>query len=187
MQKKRVLTAVALAALAAGTLTTAALAQMGEGMGRAGGDGPMLAQIFDTVDADKDGKITAEEFAAHRKARAASVDANNDGKLSAEEIAAMHMQGAQDRANARAARMIERMDADGDGLLSAAELASGQGGMPAAMFDRLDADGDGAVSKAEAEAAQARMRDHMQGRGGHHGGHFGGHGKGMMGWGESDD
>jgi hypothetical protein len=84
-------------------------------------------------------------------------------------------------ANDRAARMVERMDVDGDGLISVEEMAARPG--PEMIFERIDVDGDGSVTKAEVEAAQARM---AEGRGGRHGDHRGpgegrGHGEGRGG------
>jgi Ca2+-binding EF-hand superfamily protein len=71
-----------------------------------------------------------------------------------------------------AARMVERFDADGDGLLSAEEIAAGMEAMAAlrndpaararAMFERLDTDGDGVISAEEFEAAHERMRERAE-------------------------
>lgn len=185
MQKKIVLTAVALVAVTAAAFGTAALAERHKGMGEGGGMMQMLD--FGAIDADKDGKITKDEIAAFRAARAAAIDANGDGKLGAEELAAMQMQGMQDRANQRAARMIERMDTDGDGLLTAAEMAAGHDGMP--MFERIDADGDGAITQDEVDNARAQIGKRMQRHG--MGGSMGqGQGQGMdmgMGMGMDDN
>ncbi len=167
------LTAATLAALVAATLTTALpAAARGPGMGQgiiqegmmgAGmrGQGPFLMLEFDAIDTDKDGKITVAELDAHRAAAVVGTDANNDGKLSAEELAAQDLRMMTERANTRAARMIETLDTDGDSLLSAAEMAARP--MPDRIFDRLDADGDGAITKAEAETARTRMAERMEG------------------------
>lgn len=115
--------------------------------------GPQLdLTAFDT---DGDGKITAEEFAAGRTAKAAALDTNNDGKISADEMVARDMAQMQARAQMRAKRMIEARDTDGDGLLSASELATRS--MPQGVFERLDADKDGAVTQAELDAAHDKM------------------------------
>ena len=73
--------------------------------------------------------------------------------MSADELAAMHLQAMTDAAKTMAERMIERLDTDGDGLLSAAEMADRP--MPAAMFDRVDANADGFIDQAEIDAAKA--------------------------------
>ncbi|MBK1635868.1 EF-hand domain-containing protein [Rhodovulum adriaticum] len=51
----------------------------------------------------------------------------------------------------RAGQLVELLDADGDGKLSAEEMASRPG--PEMIFNRVDADGDGAISKEEFDAA----------------------------------
>lgn len=177
MTKRTLLGTAALATALAATLSTAALADRG-GPGRMGdmmGEGPggFALMQFDAIDADKDGKITAAELDAHRAAQVTALDANGDGKIGVDELKARQMAAMEQRATDRATRMMERMDSDGDGFLSAAELATPAA--PARMFDRLDTDGDGAVSRAEAEAAQARMAERR--------GHRDGHGKRWWGMG----
>ncbi|GGW37330.1 hypothetical protein GCM10011452_27140 [Gemmobacter lanyuensis] len=192
MQKRSFAYTAALAAILVGGLGSAALAdRMRDGgmmghMGMMGG--PMMGPMFDfdTVDANKDGKITADEFKAHRVAEMKAVDSDGDGKITAEELTAMHMKAAEARAKAMAPQMLERMDVDGDGAVSVTELLA-MPGPGAQMIDRLDADGDGAVTKAELEAARANpegMMGHGMGEG--HGmddGHGRGHGKHGQGYG----
>ncbi len=143
----------------------------GKGYGDRSARGPMFEEMFGEMDADGDGRITAEEIEVHRAARFAAVDANGDGKLSVDE-----MMAARDaRRSARMADRIARLDADGDGLLSAEEMeAAGPRRDPAAMLERFDADGDGAVTLEEMQQArkgpgfhggEGRSREH-----GHHGG-----------------
>lgn len=183
MQKRTLVYTATLAAILAGGLGSAAMADRMRdhgGMGPMGmmmQDGPMFD--FDKVDTDKDGKITPEEFAAARAARIAELDADKDGKISTDELVAMRMRGAEDRIRAQVGQMMQRMDADGDGVLTAAEVLAMPGPGPQ-MLARVDTDGDGAVSKAEAEAVRdrmmARMGDHGQGRS-HRDHDKGGHGK----------
>ena len=153
-------TAVAVLALLGAVLGSAALADRGMGMGMGGGEGrgAMLLDQFDAIDADKDGKVTQEELAAHRAAEFKAADTNADGALSAEELSA-HMM-AQMLAR-HSARMIENMDNDGNGSLSAEEM--GEGPM-AGKFARIDTDNDGAISKAEAEALAEHMGKRGEGR-----------------------
>jgi Ca2+-binding EF-hand superfamily protein len=178
-----------LVAVAALMLGTAAIADnmgqmrmgdgMGMGMGMRMGEGPALDLA--AIDADKDGKISKDEMTAYHEARVAGVDANKDGKLSADELAAMHLQEMTDAVKTMAGRMIERLDTDGDGLLSAAEMASRP--MPADMFDRVDTNGDGFIDQSEIDAAKARMSERGDRMGGH-GWHFKG---GERGKGNDDD
>jgi len=59
------------------------------------------------------------------------------------------------------ARMIENMDNDGNGSLSADEM--GEGPM-AGNFARIDTDNDGAISKDEAQAAAEKVGKRREGR-----------------------
>lgn len=130
---------------------------MGE-MGHMGGMGPMggmggmrgMGPDFAELDANGDGKVTAEEFAAHKAKRFAEVDADGDGKVTAAEVEA-HMTARMAEEVARRARvMVAFADDNGDGVLSADEL--GREGGPEDMIAALDTDGDGAVSLEEIEA-----------------------------------
>ncbi len=163
MTTKQMMGSAALVALMLGGLTTVAMADR---MGR-GAEGPFPLMDFAAIDADKDGKITKAEVEAHRAARVVALDADKDGKLSAAELKAQAMERAGARADDMVARMIERHDTDGDGLISVAEMAAGPS--PLSVFDRIDSDKDGAISVEEAEAA----RKHMAKRMGKHRGHGG--------------
>ena len=95
MTSKTTLTALTLAAImgvAAYTALPAGAQDSGMGMG----DNARMPP-FETVDADKDGKITAAEIAAHRKATVLGSDTNGDGKLSAEELTARQVRQMTER------------------------------------------------------------------------------------------
>lgn len=152
-------TTIALLALAGAVTASAALADRGMvGMGGPGGRGEMMVEMFDAIDADKDGKITRDEIAAHRAAEFAAADTNGDGQLGAEELEAQMLNQMMAR---RATRMIENMDADGNGSLSAEEMREGP---LVANFARIDTDNDGAISKAEAQAAAEKVGKRREGR-----------------------
>jgi Ca2+-binding EF-hand superfamily protein len=166
MMDRSTKTAAALLALAGGLFASAAIAEMGPGgMGGMGGmeghgdRGGMFMEQFDLIDADKDGKITAAELAAHRQARFAAADTDADGKLTAEELTAYQVAQMAEKMAARTTKMLQWMDTNGDGGLSVDEMPDGPSPRHLA---RLDADGDGAISKAEAEAAVDRMGDRMK-------------------------
>lgn len=57
----------------------------------------------------------------------------------------------------RAGKMFDRMDANSDGVINAADRAAQQ----AARFGKLDSDGNGEVSKAEMQAAQQARKAKM--------------------------
>lgn len=170
--KKKVLTGLVLAGVSAAVLATALpMAAMAE-KGPVGPAMGLMLHRFDEIDADKDGKMTEAELAAFRAARFAAADADGSGGLSAEELAAFRSEQMAERQSEMAGRMLERLDADNDGQLSAAEFAA-MGGKRN-PFDRADTDGDGAVSRAEAEAMVQKMADRgskHSGRG--HGGWWG--------------
>lgn len=151
MTLTKTLTLMTLTAVLAGAVSTLAHAEGMEGRDH----GPMPMLNFETVDSNKDGKITQEEWGAFRTAEFAKTDSNADGQLSGEELTARRVADMTARASEMAAKMIARMDGNGDGQLSAEELA--QGPRPMDMFERADSDGDGAVSKAEAEALHEKM------------------------------
>lgn len=174
MKYQNVLTALALAAVTGVSFSSAALADRGpkgdmQGM-EMGMGGPGMGPRFDfaAVDADKDGKVTEAELTASRAAEAGKIDANKDGKLSAEELTAARVAEMTTRATEMATRMVAELDTDGDGLLTAAEMAARPG--PARMFEHADADGDGAVTQAELDAMRAegpRGDGEGRGQGGH--------------------
>ncbi|GGB87495.1 hypothetical protein GCM10011363_00160 [Marivita lacus] len=161
MTLNKQVSALIIAALAASGVATTVAAQ--DDTGRT----DRRAQMFLQLDTNGDGVVSAEEF-ANPPSRFSIADANKDGLVTADELAAL----SQQRGEQRIARMIERMDANGDGALSEEEFAARQGG--GRMFDRLDANEDGAIS--EEEFAEMRRGDHGGKRGGHWSGKRDGHG-----------
>jgi hypothetical protein len=125
--------------------------------GRHGGQ--RRAERLAAFDTDGDGQLSdaereqmkAERMAqreAHQAEILAENDTDKDGTLSDAERTAMRTK--------RADAMFGRLDGDGDGKITAAEMeASGgrRGGVR--NFAEADADGDGALTKAELEAARA--------------------------------
>lgn len=132
---------------------------------RGGHQGGMGVQhSFEDLDTDGDGSITPAEMAGHMQARFKGADSDGDGLLSREELVARMMERQAERMGRRADHMIERHDANGDGMLSMDEMRADRQGR---MFERLDTDGDGVISKTEFDAMQERHggRKHgMKGR-----------------------
>ncbi|MEM6477407.1 MAG: calcium-binding protein [Pseudomonadota bacterium] len=108
---------------------------------------------FSELDANGDGEVTLAELQAHGAARFATNDTNGDGALSAEELVAARSVDNVERLERRINRFIERADENGDGLLQQSEIGPSQARMTA-RFERIDADGSGGLSEAEMEAAK---------------------------------
>ena len=126
---------------------------------------PMMAAL----DADKDGKLSAEEI-ANAATALKTLDKNKDGVLDSNELAPTRG-AAGGNQGGRTSQMVERImarDTDGDGKVSKEEAGEQMG----RIFGRMDADGDGFVTKTEIE----NMFQQFQGGGGRRGG--GGRGAG---------
>lgn len=117
---------------------------------------------FAAVDKDGNGQITAEEMAAFRAAKMAKVDQDKDGFVSSAEMKAAMLARFEARLDKMVARRMEKQDQNGDGKLGPDEFGPGE--KSGKMFARADANGDGMLSKAEVEAMQARMRVKMKDR-----------------------
>jgi Ca2+-binding EF-hand superfamily protein len=72
--------------------------------------------------------------------------------------------------------MRTRLDVDGDGKLSVAELADSRMARRLGDLTELDTNHDGDVSSAELQTSMDKMREQMRARGG--GGRAGGRGRG---------
>ncbi|WP_185802885.1 EF-hand domain-containing protein [Pontivivens nitratireducens] len=112
---------------------------------------------FAAIDTNGDGEVTRAEVDAHRAARFADIDTDGNGIVDQAELIAAAEARRQARDTQRAERMIERSDADGDGVLTQEELQPQPRGGD--MFERMDTDGNGAISQEEIDAAREHMRD----------------------------
>jgi Ca2+-binding EF-hand superfamily protein len=104
------------------------------------GQHPMLMRNFDAIDANKDGKLAADEIQAAHKA--------------------MHEQMKQ-AAEAR----FKEADQDGDGALSPSETETITLAQIAKYFDVVDANKDGKLTKEEVQATRKSMHGHGRGQG----------------------
>lgn len=167
--RRTMMIAAAVAALGVAAGGVALAQSMGEGMMR-GGPGMAMERgmrdaetMFDLLDADGDGLVTAAEIEAFRAARFAELDADGDGVISRQEF----VDHAAARAGDRAGAMFDRLDADGDGVLSRDAIEARRGAGPDAgwMMRRFDADGDGAISRDEVAGMRDRWMERREGRG----------------------
>lgn len=120
----------------------------GEGWGRHGGGhggghghGGGFSRMIETMqglDTDRNGVISAEEFAGLHADRHSGLDTDGDGQVSMQEMEDF----AIERMRERMANRFERLDGDGDGMISTAEFEAHN----AAMFERFDRDDDGLLS-----------------------------------------
>lgn len=106
-------------------------------------------RLIDNCDANKDGKISAEEWPA-RPEMFDRLDRDGDGQLVQDELP--QGRGQQDPGGGRLdpAQFLARNDANGDGKISREEWPLG----PEA-FDRLDEDGDGMLTETELQKMAA--------------------------------
>lgn len=121
--------------------------------------GPVLAQNAASAPAKAEG-MTLEQFQkANGDKLFARLDANKDGKISPEEFAAFREQNAKvdaqaTKAGKRGAKLFARFDKDKDGSLSRAEADA----VLAWRFKRMDTNGDGVLSLEELQAKHGKAK-----------------------------
>lgn len=160
----RLATAAALAALALSPLSAAAQTADAptEALDEATTpprDAAFWPLMFDAIDTDGDGSISAEEFAAAM----AELPPRMRGAM------LQSLTEAEARREVRARAMIERLDTDGDGMISEAELLAG---MTAAAEAREERRAEMQALRAERREARGaerpgRMQRHEMRRHGH--------------------
>lgn len=155
------------AALAGTTIAGSACAQTAPEAPRAAPRGMARA------DGDGDGRVSKAEYIARADARFARMDKNGDGQVSADEMAprreaaaAPAVPAGTDTATPAPAapmrsRMLERLDANHDGVVSRDEYRAQVG----ERFDRLDTNHDGFLDQSEMTAMRDRARGVIQGSG----------------------
>jgi Ca2+-binding EF-hand superfamily protein len=118
----------------------------GHNKGRHGQRGMDMQKM---LDADGNGTITLTEFQAPMIQRLIAADTDKDGNITEAELAAhrtvMQAERMERRNERRAARMISRLDADGDKIITTAELET----LGKDRFARMDDNKDGVIDASE--------------------------------------
>ena len=128
--------------------------------------------MFQQMDANKDGRISTQEHAKGAAANFARMDANKDGQLMGDEMMRMHraMMDTDTKTHGMngPGHQMAMMDANHDGEITAAEHTAGA----AAMFARRDTNHDGRLKGDELNHGMGGMRgpDGHPGMGDAHGG-----------------
>ena len=154
------------ATLATLTLLAGPLAAHGVGKGGSGDRDGFPANLFDLFDGNGDDVLTMEEIQASWAERFSDADADGDGQLSANELSNAVEAWRSEHRDRRIRNRIERHDTNDDGLLSLEEAtAAFQSERIERLFGRLDADGDGSVTQAEVDdKSRSRWWRHWRGR-----------------------
>jgi len=118
--------------------------------------------FWKNADANKDSVVDLKEYLAFHKKQFARMDANGDGKLTPQEFAAPRREGArakrpaQDRTGQGQGikKIFANADANGDGKISRDEAPT----QIAGRFDKIDSNGDGFLTPEEIQQAMRGRR-----------------------------
>ena len=109
-----------------------------KGHGKRGGHG-MMRQIMEKVDANGDRAVTQEEIDTFRSAAVANADASGDGDISLDEFETIYL----DLTRNRMVDAFQKLDEDGDGVVTQAEMDAKFGN----VVDRMDRNDDGKLDR----------------------------------------
>ncbi len=146
MTRKTLLTLAVLTTLSAGTAFAATQSQ-----------GEPQPTPRAKLDANGDGSIDRSEAAKHPRLaeKFDEIDKNKDGKLAKEEMPRRHGHG---KSGDGPHEMMTKLDTDKDGRISRAESAAGEGKL-ASRFDQMDANKDGFIDRADHEIRAKQRSD----------------------------
>lgn len=156
--KTGIILAVSLAALG---LAASGLVLAGGGYCKGGWHGPKPAgmgpghsgrSLFEQLDSNGDGKLTAEEAKQSRGERLDRFDSNGDGRLALSEFEGAWLEAMR----TRMVRAFQSLDRDGDGQVTEAEYRR----PVTRKLQRMDREGDGAVTRAEMRGRRHGFEEH---------------------------
>jgi EF hand len=121
------------------------------------GGGPDCGQKVTRMDVEGgNGNISASDHAAGAQKRFETMDTDKDGRLTAQEVSASH--GAESifwaQHKVATGERIKKLDSNNDGSLTAAEYAAGS----QKMFEKLDVNADGFLTPAEVQVDDSNRR-----------------------------
>ena len=108
--------------------------------GHRGGHG-MMRQMMEKVDADGDRAVTQDEVDAFRAGVVAEADVSGDGNISLDEFETIYLKMTRERMVDR----FQKLDADGDGVVTQTEMDKQFGDIVA----RMDRNDDGKLDRAD--------------------------------------
>lgn len=120
------------------------------------GAGTVFANEANDPDADRDGLVTPQEHADNARRLFETMDGDRDGRVTASEMTAAHEKVTGKPAqpgDLTSAEKIAAIDTDKDGVLTAQEHADGS----VSMFGKMDTDKDGKLTRTEIEAGHREM------------------------------
>ena len=112
----------------------------GKNHGKRGGGG-MMRQILQKIDADGDGAVTQAEIDTFRSAMVTEADASGDGNISLAEFETIYLQMIRNKM----VDAFQRLDEDGDGMVTQAEMDAKFGN----IVERMDRNDDGKLDRGD--------------------------------------
>jgi Ca2+-binding EF-hand superfamily protein len=106
------------------------------------------------MDANADQRVSPDEHAAYASSKFDSMDTDKDGRVTAVEMQAAHEKMGKKAKGTSASDKIKSMDTNNDGALSADEYTAGK----RSKFDAMDTNTDGFLSKTELASEHAEQR-----------------------------
>lgn len=103
--------------------------------------GEMMRQILQKIDADGDGAVTQAEIDTFRSTVVTETDASGDGNISLAEFETIYLQMIRNKM----VDAFQRLDEDGDGMVTQAEMDAKFG----IIVERMDRNDDGKLDRGD--------------------------------------